>query len=169
MTSHLLLIACQIAVIACGLVSGVFLTFSDFVMKSLAATEPAGGIQSMQLINRKVYKTVFMVLLLGMSFVSPVFIGYAYFYVSGPAMYPIVVGGVVYFFGVFIVSLLFNVPMNQRLDVMDYTAKDTHAYWQTYVPVWSFWNYIRAIASGGAAVCFLLASVWLVQGMTGAG
>ena len=161
MTSQMFLITCQIAVIACGLVSGVFLTFSDFVMKSLAAADPAGGVQSMQIINRKVYKTVFMALLLGMSFASPLFAGYAYFYVSGPAAIFIMTGSAIYFVGVFIVSLLFNVPMNKRLDVMDYNAKDTHTYWQTYVPVWSFWNYIRSISSAGAAGCFLVACVWL--------
>ena len=70
MTSTWFLIVCEISVIACVLVSGVFLTFSDFVMKSLAAANPVGGIESMQIINRKVFKSVFMVLLLGMSGLS---------------------------------------------------------------------------------------------------
>ncbi len=161
MTSQMLLIFCQFAVIACGLVSGVFLTFSDFVMKSLVAADPAGGVQSMQIINRKVYKTVFMVLLLGMSFASPLFAAYAYYQVSGTPAVLMLSGSAIYFFGVFVVSLLFNVPMNRRLDGMDYTAKDTHAYWQTYVPVWSFWNYIRSISSAAAAACFLVACVQL--------
>ncbi len=161
MTTQMLLIFCQIAVIVCGLVSGVFLTFSDFVMKSLAAADPAGGVQSMQIINRKVYKTVFMVLLLGMSFASPLFAAYAYFYVSGPPAGLIAAGSAIYFIGVFVVSLVFNVPMNRRLDGMDYTDNAAHAYWQTYVPVWSFWNYIRSISSAAAAACFLVACVQL--------
>ena len=51
---------------ATGLVAGVFLTFSDFVMKSLFAAEPAAGTEAMQIINRKVYNSIFMVLLIGM-------------------------------------------------------------------------------------------------------
>ena len=40
----------------------VFLTFSDFVMKSLFASQPATGTEAMQIINRKVYHSIFMVL-----------------------------------------------------------------------------------------------------------
>ena len=68
----------EFSIFASAIVAGVFLTFSDFVMQSLAAANPAGGIQSMQIINRKVFKTVFMVLLLGMSALSPALISYAY-------------------------------------------------------------------------------------------
>ena len=58
------------ASIAAGLVAGVFLTFSDFVMRSLGASAPAAGMEAMQQINRKVYRSVFMVLLLGLVPVS---------------------------------------------------------------------------------------------------
>ena len=43
-----------------ALLAGVFLSFSDFVMRSLAATQPAGGIEAMQQINRKVFRTLFI-------------------------------------------------------------------------------------------------------------
>ncbi len=143
MTSSWILIVCAISVIACGLVSGVFLTFSDFVMKSLAAANPAGGIESMQIINRRVFKSVFMVLLLGMSALSPFLIGYAYLNVTGSASAWIIAGGVIYLAGVFLVTLIFNVPMNQRLDAMDYAAADAATYWtNTYVPSWTFWNHM---------------------------
>ena len=164
MTADWFLIASEVSVIVCGLVAGVFLAFSDFVMKSLAASKSAGGIESMQIINRKVFKTVFMVLLLGMSALSPLLIGYAYFYVSGSASSLVIAGGTIYLVGVFLVSLVFNVPMNRRLDAMDYSSSDAASYWKSYVPVWSFWNYIRAISAGGSAICYLVACVWLAKG-----
>ena len=67
MTPQWMLLASEFSVIAFALVAGVFLTFSDFVMRSLAATQPAGGIEAMQQINRKVFRTLFMVLLIGMA------------------------------------------------------------------------------------------------------
>jgi uncharacterized membrane protein len=67
-----IIIACQISVIACGLVSGVFLTFSDFVMRSSGGAKVAAGVEVMQIINREVFRTVFMFLLLGMSALSTV-------------------------------------------------------------------------------------------------
>ena len=119
------LVVSQVSVISCGLVAGVFLTFSDLVMKSLAAPRPAGGIECMQVINRKVFKTVFMVLLLGMS-----------------ALAPLLVGGAIYLVGVLLVTLIFNVPMNQRLDALDFSGSEVASYWKTYVPNWSFWNHV---------------------------
>jgi uncharacterized membrane protein len=119
----------------------------------------------MQRINRDVDRTVFMVLLLGMSALSPLLIGYAYFRVTGPASILIMAGGGLYLAGVFVVSLIFNVPMNQRLDAMDYSTTEAATYWSdSYRPRWTFWNYIRAIASAASAICYLAAVVWLARG-----
>lgn len=165
-----LILVCQIAVIACGLVAGVFLTFSDFVMRSLGKAETAAGVEVMQVINREVFKTVFMVLLIGFSVLSPLFVGYAYAYMTGPAAFWIMAGGSVYFVGVFVVSMVFNVPMNGRLDKLDYAGAAAAAYWvQTYLPRWTFWNYVRAISSAAAAVFYLLACLALVQTVVSGG
>jgi uncharacterized membrane protein len=164
MTSTLFFIALEISVIACGLVAGVFLTFSDFVMRALDRSRPAAGVEVMQVINREVFRTVFMVMLLGMSTAAPLLIGYAYLYVSGPASGWVVAGGALYLAGVFGVTLVFNVPMNQRLDTMDYAGADAASYWAaTYMPRWTFWNHARAIASAAAAACFLVAGILLAQ------
>ena len=159
MTSTWLFIVCEISVIACAVVSGVFLTFSDFVMRSLNGATTTAGIEVMQVINREVYKTVFMALLLGMSALSPFLVYYAYAFVEGPAGSWIMIGGAFYFAGVFGVSLVFNIPMNNRLDALDYAKSEAAAYWtNTYMPYWTLWNYVRALASAGAAICFLIAA-----------
>ncbi len=161
MTSNLILFACGLAVIVCGLVSGVFLAFSDFIMKSLAAASPDSGIESMQLINRKVYGSVFLILLMGMAALSLVLSGYAYQRMSGSASGWIVVGGAIYFIGVFLVTIVFNVPMNKRLDMMDLAAAETATYWSTYVPTWTFWNHIRTFSAAVSSACFLIACLSL--------
>ena len=164
------LITCEISIIACGLVSGTFLTFSDFVMRSLDGAKNTAGIEVMQIINREVFSSVFMFLLLGMSALSLFLIGYAYYRVSGSASELIMAGGAVYFVGVFAVSLVFNVPMNNRLDTKEYTGADATAYWtNTYLPYWTLWNYVRAIASAAAAICFLIAAIELSQGVAAIG
>lgn len=165
MTSTWFFIVCQFSVIACGLVSGVFLTFSDFVMRSLDGARTAAGVEVMQGINREVFRSVFMVLLLGMSALSPFVIGYAYFRVAGSASALIMTGGAIYLAGVFVVSLVFNVPMNNRLEAKDCSGPDASTYWtNSYLPRWTFWNSVRAIASAGSAICYLVACVWLAQG-----
>ncbi len=156
-------ISLEIAGLAAALVSGVFLTFSDFVMPSLAAARPAGGIQSMQIINRMVMRTLFMLLLIGMIPVSVVLIGYASSFLAGPASTLIIAGGATYLVGVLGVSVIFNIPMNKRLDGMDYATDQTGTYWVGYVSRWSFWNSARALSSGLTAACLLTAALLLVQ------
>lgn len=158
MSSHWFLVILEVSVIACGLVAGVFLTFSDFVMRSLDGAKTSAGIQAMQIINREVFKTVFMVLLLGWSALSPLLVIYAWFYLTGTAATLVMAGGLAYLIGVFIVSMVFNVPMNKRLDALEFTSPQAAQYWKTqYVPRWTFWNYVRAISSAAAATCFLIA------------
>jgi uncharacterized membrane protein len=157
-------IVCQFSIIACAVVGGVFLTFSDFVMRSLDTANTASGIEVMQVINREVFKYVFMALLLGMSALSLLIIGYAYFYINGPASTLIMAGGAIYLAGVFAVTVVFNVPMNNHLDAMDRSATEAASYWKnTYYPDWTFWNHVRTIASVASATCYLVACIWLVQ------
>lgn len=150
----------EISSIVSAVVSGVFLTFSDFVMRSLNGAKTPAGIEVMQIINKEVFKTVFMVLLLAMSAYSLFLTGYAYFQISGLPQLWIMVGGLVYFLGVFVVSMLFNVPMNNRLEKMNYNSAEAARYWQnTYYPRWTLWNYVRAISSAISAACFLVAAI----------
>lgn len=158
-------IVCQAAVVASGLVSGVFLTFSDFVMRSLKAAGADSGIRVMQIVNREVYATMFMVLLLGMSALCLFMAAYAWFAGTGFAFALIAVGSAVYIVGVFCVTLVFNVPMNNRLEALDHTSAQAADYWtEIYLPRWTFWNSFRTAASAGSAVIFLIACLWQVQG-----
>jgi uncharacterized membrane protein len=164
MMTDWMLIACGIAVIACAVVSGTFLTFSDFVVESLAAARPGSGVESMQIINRKVYGSIFVAMLWSIFAATPVLISFAYVHAAESAFGWIVAAGVLYFAGVFVVTFAFNVPMNKRLDLMDYSAPETASYWETtYVPSWTFWNYVRSISCAGSAICYLFACLSLVR------
>ena len=166
METNWLFMAVQVSVIACAVVSGVFLTFSDFVMRSLNGARTTAGVEVMQVINREVYRTVFMVLLLGWSAFSPILMAYAYTSAAGAATTWIMLGGAIYLAGVFAVSLIFNIPMNRRLDVMDFADAGAATYWsEKYFPRWTFWNYVRALSAAAAAICYLMASVAIMKGL----
>ena len=164
MSPDTLLFAVQISVIVYTLVAGVFLAFSDFVLASLSDVRHAGGIEAMQIINRKVMRTVFMVLLIGMSIVSPLLVAYAFFGDAGRAGPWIAAGGTIYFIGTFLVTMIFNVPMNIRLDRLDVQSTEAADHWQHFASRWGLWNWVRAIASVLAAVCLLIATVVLASG-----
>jgi len=158
-----LLYACVIAALASGLVAGVFLTFSDFVMRSLIAAHPEGGIEAMQNINRKVYRSVFLVLFMATAPMSVALAVYASVALTGATAVWIVAGAATYVISVFLVTILCNVPMNRRLDQMDHAAAETAGYWRVYGSVWTRWNHVRTAGSLATSVCFLIAGVTLAQ------
>lgn len=159
MTANIIAFVCLAIGLSSALVAGVFQSFSDFVMRSLVAASPSSGIESMQQINRKVFRSFFLVMLLGMAPVSIAFVVYAAFAMTGSAATWIVAGASIYLASVFLVTMLGNVPLNKRLDVMDPSRAQTVRFWQTYVRVWTGWNHVRTLGSLATAVCFILAGV----------
>ncbi|MEM9267965.1 MAG: anthrone oxygenase family protein [Pseudomonadota bacterium] len=162
--SPLVFILLQCSILAYAIVGGVFLAFSDFIMRSLAHTGGVGGVEAMQVINREVFRWVFMTLFLGMAAVSVFIAIYSLTQLTGAPAKLIFLGALVYLFGCFGVTVFFNVPMNEALAGMDLSAEATHEYWMgTYLPRWSAWNTVRTVACTLAAGSMLFGLVWLTQ------
>jgi uncharacterized membrane protein len=157
----------QVSILAYGLVGGVFLAFSDFVMRSLSLTGGAGGVEAMQVINREVFRRVFMALFLGLAAVSLVLAGYGATRLAHPSGAPILLAGLVYLIGCFGVTVAFSVPMNEALADMDPGQDATRAYWTgVYLPRWTFWNTVRTVACGLSAALLLFGLAWAAQART---
>ncbi|MEM7720111.1 MAG: anthrone oxygenase family protein [Pseudomonadota bacterium] len=162
--SPIMFIVLQLTILSYALVGGVFLAFSDFIMRSLAHTGGHGGVEAMQVINREVFRWVFMTLFLGMAAVSILVAAYGAFGLSGPAGTLIMLAGLVYLIGCFGVTVFFNVPMNEALAGMEMASDATRDYWLgTYVPRWTFWNSVRTIACTLSAALLLFALLWMTQ------
>ena len=165
--SPFIFITLQFAIIAYALVSGVFLAFSDFIMRSLAHTGGIGGVDAMQVINREVFRWVFMTLFIGMAPVSLAIAAYGGFVVGNGPGTMFVIAGLIYFVGCFGVTVLFNVPMNEALAGLDASSDAAHDYWTgTYLPRWTFWNSIRTVASAVSAALLLFGLLWMTQNQT---
>lgn len=159
-----LFILIQISILAYAFVGGVFLAFSDFIMRSLAITGGHGGVEAMQAINREVFRWVFMTMFLGMAAASVILAAYGAFGINGPAGILIMMAGLVYLLGCFAITVIFNVPMNEALAGMETASDTTRAYWlETYVPSWTFWNSVRTAACAIAAALLLFGSLWLIR------
>ena len=154
----------HLTVLAYALVGGVFLAFSDFIMRALSQTSGHGGAEAMQAINREVFRWVFMTLFLGLAAASLALIVYAAVWLTGAAATLIAAAGLVYLLGCFGVTVAFNVPMNEALARMDLSQGAARAYWTgTYLPRWTFWNTVRTIACGLAAALLLFGLTSLSQ------
>lgn len=139
-----------------ALVAGVFLAFSDFVMRSLEKARPAAGIEAMQQINREVLSSVFVFWLMGLAPVSLALAAYAWMYVDGQAQPWFIAGTLLYFVGTVLVTVLGNVPMNNRLDAMRTMTDETIAYWDIYATYWTAWNHVRTVTAGASAGMILV-------------
>lgn len=157
--SNWVVYACLGSGLCSALVAGVFQSFSDFVMRGLVLAEPAGGMESMQQLNRTVFRSVFLATFLVLVPVTAAFAGYAWFRLDGPARALILVAAGVYAVTVFGVTMLGNVPMNERLDNLSHVSSEGHAYWSTYGRVWTRYNHVRTLGSAATSICFLLAAV----------
>ncbi len=164
MFTDLFQISLAAATLASGLVAGVFLTFSDFVMRALGRAGPVAGIAAMQMINREVYRSLFMVLLIGMAAVSVGLALVGVVFIGGAAAGWLIAAAGAYLAGVMAVTARANVPMNQRLDGEDPASAAARAVWKDYLRDWTRWNHLRTVASGGAMLCFFAASLTLAAG-----
>jgi uncharacterized membrane protein len=69
----------------------------------------------------------------------------------------LLVGSALYLFGSFGLTMVANVPRNDALLKLDPGTPEGAAYWPAYVREWTMWNHVRAVASAGAAVAYVLA------------
>ncbi len=151
-----MLLLSQFSILALAALGGVFLAFSDFIMRALGVTGGAGGPEAMQAINREVFRYVFMSLFIGMVPVSLLLAGAAVMTDTAPVVY--VAAAVIYVFGVFVVTAAFNVPMNNALAALDAASADGLNYWTTkYLPDWTFWNSARTVGCFAASILLLYA------------
>jgi uncharacterized membrane protein len=160
-TSGWLVYACLGLALSSAMVAGVFQSFSDFVMRGLRLAEPAGGIESMQHINRTVMRSLFLTSFLVLVPLTLGFAVYAGIRLSGPAQKLIISAAAIYATSVFLVTMFGNVPMNRHLAQLEHTSEEARAYWSRYGRVWTRLNHVRTAGSTATSVCFMVAALAL--------
>lgn len=124
-----------ITVAATGLMAGLFFAFSVAVMPGLADLPPEHARGAMRRINVRIQNPVFLLLFVGTVVLSAI-----------EVFQGRVVGGLLYIVGCFVLTMVVNVPMNNRLEQTD------DAYWPEYLRKWTIWNHVRAVACLASAV-----------------
>ena len=139
--------------IGCGLIAGLYFAFSTFIVQALDRLGAERGAQAMNAINVRILRSLFMPLFLGTTLTSLalVAIGLAGRVPGGPAM---AAGGAIYVIGMFVVTLVFNVPLNNMLAA---ARDDDGAAWSLYFRRWMLWNHVRTLSSTLACIFFVAA------------
>ncbi|MBC7973215.1 MAG: DUF1772 domain-containing protein [Verrucomicrobia bacterium] len=145
------------AAIGCGLIAGVFFAFSAFVMSALARLQPSQGIAAMQAINITVINPLFMGAFMGTA-AACIFLvvsSLLKWHQLGDSY--LLVGSVLYLVGTVLVTIAFNVPLNDALAIAKPDSPEGAALWARYLTDWTFWNHVRTIAALAAAVLLTIA------------
>ena len=155
--SMLAIILLWFSAVACGLLAGLYFAFSAFIMQALGSIDRAAGVAAMNAINRAIQRSAFMPLFFGSSLSSLALAVIALTSWGAPEALAMLSGGLIYFIGMFVVTMRFNVPLNNALDAAHPADESGAATWTNYLARWTRWNHVRTIASTAALVLFIVA------------
>jgi uncharacterized membrane protein len=79
------------------------------------------------------------------------------FRLQEPGAIAMLTGGAFYLIGMFVVTMVFNVPLNDSLAAVDPSGSGAAPVWAGYLRDWTFWNHVRTVASGAASILFTIA------------
>lgn len=145
------------AALGCGLVAGIFLAFSNFVMRALARLPAAQGIAAMQSINITVLNPLFLGLFVGTAPACAFLVGYGALHWTHAGSGWLIAGGSSYLIGNLAVTRLCNIPRNDALARLSPASADAEAAWREYQRGWNVWNHVRTATALAAAVALWFA------------
>src|SRR5262249_10256592 len=148
-----LIISCLLwlAAIGCGLLAGVYFAFSTFIMTALGRIEQAQGIAAMKSIDSTILHSLFMPFFYGTTLASLVLLVMGFIRRGKPGAMAMLAGGLIYVVGMFLVTVFFNVPLNNALAAVDPGSGAAATVWARFLKDWTLWNHVRTISSTAAS------------------
>ena len=157
MTDSLFLALRFIAALGAAMMAGLYFAFSNTIMSSLAKLEPAQGIAAMQSINRTIQNPLFFLLFVGTAASCALLLVFSLGKLPATSAILMVSGAVMYLVGSLVVTGVFNIPLNNTLEVLAPNASGSANWWANFLATWTAWNHVRTVASVVAAILFLIA------------
>jgi len=115
MFDSMIAIFLTIAAIGAGLMAGVYFAFSGFIMRSLDQLGAAQATDAMNAINEVILRSWFMLLFFGSTVLYAVLSAIALFDANLAGRWLLFTAGLIYVFGMFLCTAMFNVPLNNFL------------------------------------------------------
>lgn len=141
------------------MIGGVFFAFSTSVMTALGRLPAVYGIAAMQTINRVILNPLFLGTFLGTAIACGAAAGICLLQHEIPGRGWILGGAAAYVVGSFAVTMLCNVPRNNRLMALDPGSPSAAVLWTEYLAKWTMWNHIRGLAAVVASGLFVMGAL----------
>lgn len=136
-----------------ALSAGLYFIFSNTILIALDNLGSEIATTTMRHINRTIQNPIFLIIFLGPLLLGGI-LSWQHLSKNGSQTNSwILLSFLTYFLGVFLITIFFNVPLNNRLEA----SKET-GYWQNYKQTWNRFNILRCL-------CCLLSLYFLFLGI----
>ena len=148
MFSSMIAISLTIAAIGAGLMAGVYFAFSGFIMRSLDQLGATQATNAMNAINQFILRSWFMALFFGSTLLYVILTTIAVVDGDLAGRWLLFATGLIYIVGMFLCTVIFNVPLNTRLAEVSNNDNNSKAEnWTLYYKQWTRWNHLRSVCS----------------------
>ncbi|MGU3374884.1 chryseobasin maturation helper ChrI [Chryseobacterium sp. M5A1_1a] len=150
-----------ITAVLTALIAGLFYAYSCSVVLGLGKLSDVEYLKAMQNINREILNPVFFMSFMGTAILLP--ISTFLFRSEQPVFLFLLLAAVAYLIGVFGVTIVGNVPMNNLLDQFDISNSTVEAVKQmreNFENRWNFLNNIRTVFSIISIALVVCACIW---------
>jgi len=155
-------IATILLVLLTGLSAGLCFTWSNAITSGIGRLDDFGYLSAFQQMNRSIINPLFIIVFFGPFFLGLVNI-YLFKNASSPMIWLLMVGIAFYFFGVLLVTIFGNVPLNEVLDKTDLGISSFDDLKQLRNQFEDKWNRLHLIRTVTSIVSFLILIISLLQ------
>jgi uncharacterized membrane protein len=156
---RLLTVSTVLSALGSGLIAGAFFAFAAFVLTALSSLRPPEGISAMQSMIAAIKGPLFLVVFFGTAALAALMGIAATLKWGEPGALYLLIGSLLYLNGPFAVTLLKNVPLNNKFAAVKPGSIESATVWKEFRDSWGLWNHVRWIASLAAAAAFIWALV----------
>lgn len=139
--------------------AGFFFSYSISVSGGLAELDDKEYLKAMQNINRNVKNPTFYACFFGAPLLLPI-MTFHHYGLSQTSFAMLLFATLFYLCGAFGITVLVNVPLNNKLERFDLsraTGPEVKQMKDTFERRWNFWNNIRSVASLSSIILVILA------------
>ena len=129
------------------------------MLGALARLPAPAGIAAMQSIIAAIKTPLFLAVFFGTAALAALLGIAAPLRWSEPGALYLLIGSLLYLNGPFGVTLLKNLPLNNKLAAMKPESKEGERFWDEFRAAWGLWNHVRWIGALGASAAFILALI----------
>ena len=157
MVDKVLFVVTLLSAVGVGISAGLYFIFSNTVMDALSRIKPPEGIAAMQSINRVILNPLFFLVFMGTAITSLIIAVSLFWRWGQPGSVYLLFGSLFYLIGTILVTVVFNVPMNNDLDRAQPESSEAKTLWEKYVRDWTAWNHVRTASCILGLLSFILA------------